>query len=143
MRDAPTTSTRQARGMVVLGISVLCCAASQLLLKSAMASAGSLPSLAAFPSYLPQLITLPIVAGLALYAAGTGLWLICLTRLELSVAYPASAVQFLLIITGAWHFFDEPVSGIRLAGACVVLAGVLLLAFDAKNSSPGPARPPR
>jgi drug/metabolite transporter (DMT)-like permease len=121
--------------MIALAVGILCCASSQLLLKFGMAGITSLPSLDSLPAYAIELIQLPIVAGLALYAIGTGLWLVCLTKLDLSVAYPASAVQFLLIFAGAWHFFGEPVSGIRLLGAAVVLLGVLLLTLD-RNPSP-------
>ena len=101
-----------------------------------MADVGGLPDFSGLPIYLLELIRVPIVGGLALYAAGTALWLVCLTKLDLSVAYPASAVQFLLIFTGAWHFFDEPITISRLVGATIVLAGVLLLTLDRNERTP-------
>ncbi|MCB1097055.1 MAG: hypothetical protein KDN22_15890 [Verrucomicrobiae bacterium] len=125
-----------ARGLLALAVSILCCAASQLLLKSGMSSIGTLPALDNVPAYALGLITPPIVGGLMLYAFGTALWLVCLTKLDLSIAYPASAVQFLLIFAGAWYFFGEPVTTPRLAGAAVVLVGVLLLSLDRKPTSP-------
>lgn len=127
--------SNRSRGLLALVASVLCCASSQLLLKSGMAGVSRLPSIDSLPTYFLDLVQIPIVTGLALYAIGTGLWLTCLTKLDLSVAYPASAVQFLLIFAGAWHFFDEPVSSVRLLGAIVVLAGVLLLTLDRRQSS--------
>lgn len=128
-------SPGKASGLLALAVSVVCCAASQLLLKFGMTGLGELPTLGSLPAYAFQLIKLPIVGGLALYAVGTGLWLMCLTRLDLSVAYPASAVQFLLIFAGAWSFFDEPVTTSRLVGAVIVLIGVLLLTVDRKAAS--------
>ena len=129
----------QTRGLIALTISVLCCAASQLLLKLGMAGIGTLPSFDGLAAYAVQLIRLPIVGGLALYAIGTVLWLICLTKLDLSVAYPASAVQFLLIFAGAWCLFDEPMTTPRLIGAAVVLIGVLLLTMDRKQRDTPPS----
>ncbi|MDA0813853.1 MAG: 4-amino-4-deoxy-L-arabinose transferase [Verrucomicrobia bacterium] len=131
-------SSNKTRGLLALAVSIVCCAASQLLLKSGMSAIGTLPALNNLPAYAVSLITPPIIGGLMLYAFGTALWLICLTKLDLSVAYPASAVQFLLIFAGAWYFFGEPVTNPRLAGAAVVIAGVLLLTLDRKPSTPSP-----
>jgi len=82
---------------VLLGASVLLCAGSQLILKQAMVDVGGVPTLDRLIAYLPGLFRFPVIAGLGLYAMGTTLWLGCLTRLELSVAYPASAVQSLWV----------------------------------------------
>ena len=131
-------SSNKTLGLLALAVSTLCCAASQLLLKSGMSAICTLPTLNHLPGYALSLITPPIVGGLMLYACGTALWLVCLTRLDLSVAYPASAVQFLLIFAGAWYFFGEPVTTPRLAGAAVVLAGVLLLTLDRKPVASSP-----
>ena len=128
-------------GFVLLGASVLLCAGSQLLLKRAMAEVGGVPSIEGLASYLPGLVRFPVIAGLGLYGLGTALWLSCLTRLDLSVAYPASALQFLLIFAGAWWLFDESISWPRMAGAVIVLTGVLLLTLDktdgASETAPG------
>ena len=122
-------------GFVFLGFSILLCAGAQLLLKRAMADVGGVPSLAALAAYLPELIRVPVIAGLSLYGIGTALWLGCLTRLDLSVAYPASALQFLLIFAGAWWLFDESVNLPRIVGAVIVLAGVLMLTLDRRETA--------
>ena len=122
-------------GFVLLGVSVLLCAGAQLVLKRAMMEVGSVPALDGLVGYLPELLRGSVLAGLGLYAAGTALWLACLTRLDLSVAYPASAIQFLLIFAGAWWLFDEGVTWPRITGAVIVLAGVLMLSLDGKETT--------
>jgi drug/metabolite transporter (DMT)-like permease len=69
-----------------------------------------------------------VLGGLLLYALGTVVWLLVLSRLDVSVAYPFVALGFLMVMgLGAWCF-GEPITAGKLAGTLLVGAGVYLLA---------------
>ena len=71
-----------------------------------------------------------IVGGLALYGCGTVLWILCLTRLELSFAYPVSTVQYLLVFLAAWWLLGEQIPPLRWLGMLVIVAGVLVMSTE-------------
>ncbi len=63
--------------------------------------------------------------GLAFGAALT--WMLALTRLPLSQAYPFTALALVLVVlSGAW-LFGEPLGAWRIAGVAVVAIGVWLV----------------
>jgi drug/metabolite transporter (DMT)-like permease len=69
-----------------------------------------------------------IFLGLALYLAGTVLWIIALSRLPLTVVYPFAALTFVLVNAFAVAFLGEQLSVKGVAGTGLVLAGLFLVA---------------
>ncbi|MEM6347984.1 MAG: multidrug resistance protein [Bacteroidota bacterium] len=120
-------------GLVYLAIDILVSVAAQLLLKRGMMELGEF-EFSGGVSYLLSMINPMIIGGLILYACGTVGWLLCLTKLDLSFAYPAGTMQYLFIFLGAWMWFDENISLLRIAGLVVICIGVVVLALDMKKS---------
>jgi drug/metabolite transporter (DMT)-like permease len=56
-----------------------------------------------------------------------GVWMVVLYELELSAAFPMTAVGYLLVIGMGWTLFGEPVTASQLAGSLAILVGVWLL----------------
>ncbi|MEW6777074.1 MAG: EamA family transporter [Bdellovibrionota bacterium] len=73
------------------------------------------------------IFSLPILVGGTLYVIGFGAWLLVLTRLEVSVAYPMLSINYILITIVAWLFLGEPLNGYKLAGCLLIMAGVIVL----------------
>ena len=74
-----------------------------------------------------SLAILPAV-GAALYAVSFLVWLVIVTRLPLTVAYPVAIGLSLVAVTiGAVVWLGEPLSAIRMLGAALVLAGIALI----------------
>ena len=65
-----------------------------------------------------------IVAEIVCFA----IWMTVLSELDLSKAFPLSAISYVLIMGVAWIVFDEPLPPLRLAGSLLILAGVWLIA---------------
>jgi multidrug transporter EmrE-like cation transporter len=109
---------------------VLLNAAAQLLLKAGTNSVGQF----AFSreNILPvgwQLATEPhIVGGLTCYVISVVVWIMALSRVEVSIAYPMLSIGYVVNALGAWHFFGEAVSPTRLMGIGVIILGVYLVA---------------
>jgi multidrug transporter EmrE-like cation transporter len=105
-------------------------AAAQLLLRQGMLTVGSFAlNGGALWQVLPRVALNPwVIAGLASYVLSVGLWLIVLSRVEVSVAYPMVSLGYVLTVLLARFLFNEDVSLQRLLGVFVIICGVWLVA---------------
>jgi len=115
-------------GFIVAG--VLLNAAAQLLLKAGVRPLGALSVDAAtlLPTALRVLSQWPIVAGLACYVLSVGVWIVGLSRVDVSVAYPLLSLGYVVNALAAWWLFGEVLGPQRLAGLLLILCGVFLVA---------------
>ena len=115
---------------------VLLNAAAQLLLKAGANRTGPLTLEAlALPANLRELFfSGPVVAGIFCYVVSVGIWLVALTRVDVSVAYPMLSLGYVVNALAAWLLFGEALTPSRLAGILVILAGVYLLAGTARGA---------
>lgn len=118
--------------------SVLLVSAAQLLLKWAMVQ---LPPLGQTGLFVDTLFTLswPVLAlsgGLVVYGLSMLCWVLALQRLPLSQAYPLLSLSYLLVWLGALWLpgLNEPFLWGKLAGALLILGGLLLIFSPGKNS---------
>jgi len=64
---------------------------------------------------------LPIIGGLSCYVISVAVWIIGLSRVDVTMGYVVSAI-------GAWYFLGEAISMQRLLAIGIILVGVALLA---------------
>ena len=64
---------------------------------------------------------------IACMALGTGTWLLVLSRMEVSKAYPFLSLQFAIVVVLARFCFHETVSLKRWLGVGFIVAGVLMV----------------
>ena len=69
-----------------------------------------------------------IFAGLVCYVASVAVWLLVLSRTEVSIAYPMSSLGYIATAIAAWYLFGEPLTPARIAGICIIVVGVYLVA---------------
>lgn len=102
----------------------------QLLLKTGITKIGRIDSMAlANPlSILVKMASNPIIIlALSLYVIGTILWLVVLSRENLSFAYPILGFSYVLVVLMSKVMLDEPVTAMRLAGAVTISLGVIII----------------
>lgn len=129
--DKPKRSRQDwTLGLLFLGLNLIISVAAQFVLKAGMAKLGAFDPAAGVGEYLFQMVNIQIIGGLVLYGTGTILWLLCLSKLDLSFAYPAATLQYVLIFAGAWLLFEETINWQRLAGLAIILGGVIVIAMD-------------
>jgi len=104
-------------GLVLVG--VLLNAAAQLLLKAGTNAMPLGPRLALEPH---------ILGGLACYAVSVVVWVIALSRVPVSIAYPMLSIGYIVNALAAWYLFGETLSTMKLAGIGVIVAGVFMVA---------------
>jgi len=98
---------------------VLLNAGAQLLLK-----AGT----NAMPLGLRLAIEPHILAGLACYVVSVVVWVIALSKVPVSIAYPMLSIGYVVNAVAAYYLFGEAVTPLRLVGIGVIIVGVFLVA---------------
>jgi drug/metabolite transporter (DMT)-like permease len=68
-----------------------------------------------------------LAIGFALYGLGSIVWVMALARLPLSRVYPFTMLTFVLVYLGSFALLGERITGQVLAGAFLVLAGLVLI----------------
>lgn len=115
-------------GFIFTGI--LLNAAAQLLLKAGTNAVGAIHLTA--ENWLPtgiRLVTqLPILGGLTCYVISVIVWIIGLSRVDVSIAYPMLSLGYIVNALGAWMLLGESLSGQKLLAIAVIMVGVALLA---------------
>jgi multidrug transporter EmrE-like cation transporter len=105
-------------------------AAAQLLLKAGTNAVGHFEFSAA--NLIPvgwRLATEPHIAGgLACYVISVVVWIMGLSRVPVSVAYPMLSLGYVVNALAAWYLFGEVISAQKVAGISVIIIGVWLVA---------------
>jgi multidrug transporter EmrE-like cation transporter len=114
--------------LVLLG--VLLNAGAQLLLKAGTNAIGQFQFSAANLAPVGwKLATQPfILGGIACYVVSVVVWILALSRVEVSVAYPMLSIGYVINAVAAYLLFGEAVGPQRLVGIGVIIVGVYLVA---------------
>ncbi len=109
---------------------VLLNALAQLLLKAGVRQMGHFDF--TFANAWPVTTTLatnfPVIGGLSCYVVSVVVWILALSRVEVSMAYPMLSIGYVLNAGLAWYLFDEAVGPQRLLGIGVIIIGVIMVA---------------
>ncbi len=115
--------------MLVLA-GVLLNAAAQLLLKAGTNAIGAFAFTAG--NLVPVGIKVAsnpfIVSGLGCYAVSVVVWIMALSRVEVSLAYPMLSIGYVVNAIAAWYLFGEALSAQRMVGIGTIIVGVFLVA---------------
>ena len=119
--------------------SVLIAACGQLLLRHAMLTIrDNHPDTHGVELLWQAARSLEVIAGLSVFGVSALLWLVTLSKVPLSKAYPFTAIGFIAILAASSVLFDEHVGPQLWIGALIVVAGLLIVvrAGPAKNDEP-------
>jgi multidrug transporter EmrE-like cation transporter len=109
---------------------VLLNAAAQLLLKAGTNSIGHFQFSAAnaVPIGLKVATEPHILGGLVCYAISVVVWILALSRVEVSIAYPMLSIGYIVNAAAAYFLFGEAVSVQRMFGIGIIVVGVYVVA---------------
>ncbi|MBK9956525.1 MAG: 4-amino-4-deoxy-L-arabinose transferase [Rhodocyclaceae bacterium] len=114
--------------LVIAG--VMLNAAAQLLLKAGTNAVGhfefSLDNL--LPVGMKIAFQPHILGGLACYVVSVVVWIMALSRVPVSVAYPMLSIGYVVNAFAAYLLFNEPLAGQKLLGIGFIVVGVWLVA---------------
>lgn len=126
--------------LLVLVFAILLGAVGQVCLKTGINLLGVKPApLVVLSSIFTQW---QVTVGFVCYGLSSLFYLIALSRLDLSYAYPMVAISYVLVTFLSWRFLGEPVPMMRAVSLGVVCLGVLGVAFSYKCQSPTPQNCP-
>lgn len=114
----------------LVSVAVLLGVAAQLLLKAGTNAVGRFAFSVdnAVPVSLQLALEPRILAGTGCYALSLVLWVMALSRTEVSVMYPMVSIGFALNALLAWWLLGESLNVQRVAGIAVIMLGVWLVA---------------
>jgi multidrug transporter EmrE-like cation transporter len=109
---------------------VLLNAAAQLLLKAGTNAIGH------FEFHLDNVLPIGmkvafephILGGLACYGISVVVWIMALSRVPVSIAYPMLSIGYIVNAVAAYYLFNEPLAGQKLLGIAFIVVGVWLVA---------------
>ena len=109
--------------------SIVLAVCGQLLLKQGMLKIGYVElSGKDILSFLVKAVTSPfVIAGLVTFGVSFVMWLLILTRLELSKVYPMVAIGYVLAVLFSWLFFKESMTALRIVAISLIVLGVVVL----------------
>lgn len=126
-----SSANMQSVGLVLA--SVAFGAVGQLTLKAAMNGLGQLQFSA---ETLLRMATSPLLLiGIAIFGISTLLWLLALTKADLSFAYPFLSLTYIAVLIGGAFLFHERVTLMRVLGFAVIVTGVWIVARSEKRAS--------
>ena len=109
---------------------VLLNAAAQLFLKAGTLRIGEFAFSA--DNIVPigwQLATQPcIVAGVGCYVISLVVWIMGLSRVPVSIAYPMLSIGYIVSAIAAWYLFGESLTAQKMIGIGFIVIGVYLVA---------------
>lgn len=117
--------------LIVAG--VLLNAGAQLLLKAGTNAVGPFEFTAAnaVPVGVRLALEPHIAGGIACYAISVVVWILALSRVEVSVAYPMLSIGYVVNALAAWYLFGEALGVQRWLGIGFIAIGVWLLVRSA------------
>lgn len=117
---------------ILLFFNVFLAVSGQLLLKYGMNKIGELEFSISNVSvlFLAAIKNIYIWIALMCYGLGMVLWLFVLSKLKLSLAYPATTLIYVFVIAGSWFILKEKITAMQLVGITMMLIGMFFLFKD-------------
>lgn len=111
---------------IIIFIPIIIAAIAQIVLKSGIGSANTAVGLLEF--FIKTLTSPIVILGLGLYGLGAVLWLIVLSREDVSFAYPLVSFAYVLAIFLSAIFLKEHVTPGRIIGSLLIMLGIFVIA---------------
>ncbi|MDP5132710.1 MAG: EamA family transporter [Paraglaciecola sp.] len=116
--------------LILIFLSVSLSVAAQLLLKKGMSSQivqSALADSVHIQSIITILTNFWVLTGLFAYVSSAAIWLVVLSKIEVSKAYPFVGLGFIGTMLFAYWFLNEPLTLTKALGTLLVVCGVLLI----------------
>lgn len=117
------------REFAILGLAILTAVISQLLFKKGVTLFGDIEfSIRNVGVILLNIFRNPfILTGLLFYGISFLFWLFVLTKMKLSIAYPITSLNFVLVLIASYYLFGEKLSFLQYGGILLIMLGIYVL----------------
>ena len=119
-----------AVSLALIMTGVLLNAGAQLLLKAGTNAVGHFEFSAQniVPIGMKVAFEPHIAGGIACYVVSVVVWILGLSRVEVSIAYPMLSIGYVLNAVAAWYLFGESLTAQKFIGIAFIVVGVFLVA---------------
>ncbi len=114
----------------LLLLSVSASVTGQLFLKIGAGKLGRVDATNALKQILGIITTPELLMGLACYGVGAVVYILLLTRVNLSVAGPSASLVYVFSVLLGYFVFKESIPLMRLAGLSLIVCGVILVVWQ-------------
>lgn len=68
-----------------------------------------------------------IIGAMGCYALGVVIWILALSRVQVSIAYPLLSLGYVVNAVAAWYLFNEAFNPAKVIGMGVIILGVVII----------------
>ena len=111
--------------VALLLISIFLNSLAQIFLKSASAYLNSGKDILAV--FFDVALSIPFILGMICYALSIIIWVVVLSKIALSIAYPMQALGYVFGVSMAVLFLKESINLSMIAGLLFIILGVFIL----------------
>lgn len=117
---------------IILGIAIVTTVLSQLFFKQGMLLLGNINFTIANIWFLIVSIfkNVFLLVGLFFYGISFILWLIVISKVKLSIAYPLTSLNFLLVVIASYFLFGEKLSTLQYISILLIIIGTITLTYQ-------------
>lgn len=109
--------------LVNVGLAV----SGQMLIKIGMQRVGVIDSSNVLQLLSRAFLNLHVILGLTAYIVAAGTWIIVLSRVDLSFAYPMLSLGYILVLILSIYLLKEQVTPERAVGTLLIIIGVVFI----------------
>lgn len=115
------------KNMIMIVLTVCLNTAGQFMMKAGVNKIGKIGFENIFGSFVKVVSSWFVIGGFISYAVSAVLWIVILSRAELSWAFPMVSLSYVLTALIAPYLLNETFSIQRFVGILVIVAGVFLV----------------
>lgn len=108
-------------------ISVLLNCAAQIFIKQGMLQIGQITLSNLLSNLIPIVCNYWLLSAVFCYVSSFLMWIIVLSRVEVSYAYPFLSIGYVVATIAGYYLFNENITIIRFLGLIVICIGVFLI----------------
>jgi len=113
---------KEVLGLILL--SIIIGSIAQILLKTGMNNYGKItPGIDMILAVFHPLV----FTGLLMYFISATFWIIVLSKVEVSFAYPFGAINYVIVGFLSWLLLNESLNSLRLLGIGIIISGVYII----------------
>lgn len=112
-------------GLIIINVALA--VSGQIAIKAGMKQIGYINSANLLSLTLKSFTNVYVILGLLSYALAAVSWIIVLSRVDLSYAYPMLSLGYIVILLISIFFLNEVVTTMRITGTILIIVGVSLI----------------
>jgi len=115
-------------GLYFVLICIVFNVSGQFTLKVGMNRFGEISVDQHLPQTMLKVLMMPTtLLGLSFYIVGSVAWLIALSKVELSVAYPMLSIGYIIVMIVSYYFLNETLTITKIFGTLMIVGGIFFI----------------